>query len=55
MSVALVSGKKDEGEPLIRLADMWAGCMRSALLGEKDGQALFSRAKEIGYLKQVTT
>jgi hypothetical protein len=54
ISLALVKGKKDEGEPLIRLADMWAGCIRSALLGEKDGKALFNRAKETGYLKQVT-
>jgi hypothetical protein len=55
VSLVLVKGKKDEGEPLIRLADMWAGCIRSALLGEKDAGALFDRAREIGYLKQVTT
>lgn len=50
-----MKGKRDEGEPLIRLADMWAGCIRSALLGEKDSEALFNRAKEAGYLKEVTT
>lgn len=55
VSLTLVKGKKDEGEPLIRLADMWAGCIRSALLGEKDAVILFNRAKESGYLKEVTT
>jgi Protein of unknown function (DUF3800) len=55
VSLKLVKGKRDEGEPLIRLADMWAGCIRSALLGEKDSEALFNRAKEAGYLKEVTT
>jgi hypothetical protein len=29
--------------------------IRSALLGEKDSEALFNRAKEAGYLKEVTT
>lgn len=55
VSLKLVKGKRDDGEPLIRLADMWAGCIRSALLGEKDSEALFNRAKEAGYLKEVTT
>lgn len=45
VSLALVKGKKDEGEPLIRLADMWAGCIPSALLGEKDSEALFNRSE----------
>jgi Protein of unknown function (DUF3800) len=54
VSLELVKGKTDEGEPLIRLADMWAGCIRSALLGEHDSEVLFTRAKESGYLKEVT-
>ncbi len=55
VSLELVKGKTDESEPIIRLADMWAGCIRSALLGEKDAERLFHRAKETGYLKEVTT
>lgn len=44
---------RDESEPLIRLADMWAGCIRGALLDGKDSRVLFSRAKMKGYLKSV--
>jgi hypothetical protein len=54
VSLELVKGKTDESEPLICLADMWAGCIRSALLGEHDSEVLLSRAKESGYLKEVT-
>jgi hypothetical protein len=54
VSLELVKGKTDESEPIIRLADMWAGCIRSALLGERDSGMLFIRAKESGYLKEVT-
>ena len=32
-------------EPLIRLADMWAGCIRSALLQQKNAKNMFERAK----------
>lgn len=32
----LVRSRRDESEPLIRLADMWAGCIRGALLDGKD-------------------
>ncbi len=34
----MVKSKRDESEPLIRLADMWAGCIRSDLLQHKDAQ-----------------
>lgn len=54
VSLELVKVKTDEGEPLIRLADMWAGCIRSALLNEQDSEVLFVCAKESGYLKEVT-
>ena len=35
ISLRMIKGCRDESEPLIRLADMWAGCMRSALLGQR--------------------
>lgn len=54
ISLTLVKSKADHHEPLIRLADMWAGCIRSAMLGEPNGKRLFNRAKESGYLKEVT-
>lgn len=54
ISLRMVKGKRDESEPLIRLADMWAGCIRSAFLKHIDTQALFRKAKEEGYLKDIT-
>ncbi|MDP2951153.1 MAG: DUF3800 domain-containing protein, partial [bacterium] len=32
ISLDFVKGKRDESEPLIRLADMWAGCLRAVFL-----------------------
>lgn len=45
---------KDENEALIRLADMWAGCMRSALFGHEDTRAMIERAKHEKYLNDLT-
>jgi len=53
--LGFVRGKRDEGEPLLRLADMWAGCARAAFLGDDDARILFSRGIESGYLRDVTT
>ncbi len=50
-----VKSRRDESEPLIRLADMWAGCMRSALLGHEDTRAMVERAKRENYLCDLTT
>lgn len=50
----LVRSRRDESEPLIRLADMWAGCLRDALLGEKEAQGLADQATQSGYLIEVT-
>lgn len=55
ISLRMVKGKRDESEPLIRLADMWAGCIRSALLGKKDAQAIFKRAQDEKYLFDIGT
>lgn len=49
-----VRGKRDESEPGIRLADMWAGCMHSALLHETEAENLIKRAKKENYLYDLT-
>jgi hypothetical protein len=51
VSLGMVRGRRDESEPLIRLADMWAGCLRSALLGSASEQTLVRRARETKYLR----
>ncbi len=45
-----VRSRRDESEPLIRLADMWAGCIRSALLHKDNAEALVLRATRGKYL-----
>lgn len=54
ISLRLVKSRRDESEPLIRLADMWAGCIRNSFLGKKDTKALFKKAQESGYLQDIT-
>lgn len=53
ISLGMVRGRRDESEPLIRLADRWAGCIRAALEGNKEAKALVKRAKETGYLQEI--
>jgi hypothetical protein len=48
-----VKSARDDSEPLIRLADMWAGCLRSALLNRPDTQGLIERAKNERYLLEL--
>lgn len=55
ISLRMVRGKTDQGEIIIRFADMWAGCIRDALLNEQDSKILFERALRSGYLVEVTT
>ncbi|PIT98158.1 MAG: hypothetical protein COT71_02230 [Candidatus Andersenbacteria bacterium CG10_big_fil_rev_8_21_14_0_10_54_11] len=45
---------RDESEPLIRLADMWAGCARQGALGNNDCQELIHEAEKSGFLIVVT-
>lgn len=54
VSARMVKGVTDEAEPIVRLADMWAGCIRSAYLNEKDAIELLKCAKQSGYLREVT-
>jgi len=53
VSLRMVKGCRDESEPIIRLADMWAGCIRSALLGRQDTQDMVKRAKKENYLREL--
>jgi Protein of unknown function (DUF3800) len=48
-----VRSVRDESEPLIRLADRWAGCIRAGVEGSTEAQALVQRALEIRYLLEV--
>lgn len=54
ISLRMVKGLRDESEPLIRLADMWAGCIRSAFLHHGDAQQLLRRAKREVYLHDLS-
>lgn len=54
ISLRLVKSRRDESEPLIRLADMWAGCVRSAFLKNEEAKTLVRKAKEERYLKDIT-
>jgi hypothetical protein len=53
VSLEMVRGARDESEPIIRLADMWAGCIRGASLGRPLEDELFNRAIEKGYLRNT--
>lgn len=55
ISLNMIRGKRDENEPLIRLADIWAGCIRSALLQKTDAQEILKRAQEDHYLVEIKT
>jgi hypothetical protein len=54
IKLRLVRSQRDEAEPLIRLADMWAGCIRAALLGRTEENRLQTRAVKAKYLKEIT-
>ncbi len=54
ISLRLVQSRRDESEPLIRLADMWAGCVRGALKDGEESKAIFERALKMGHLKETT-
>ena len=45
-----VKGHRDESEPMLRLADMWAGAIRSAADGEADAAKVVEKARRVGYL-----
>src|SRR5207247_4207952 len=53
VALEMVRSRRDESEPIIRLADMWAGCIRRALLGKPEGRALLQRALESNYIRRI--
>jgi hypothetical protein len=55
ISLRAVQSRREESEPLIRFADMWAGCIRGALLHGEDSKKIFKRATESKYMYEVTT
>ena len=44
VSLEMVKRRRDESEPLIRLADMWAGCIRAALEGSPAERQILERS-----------
>jgi uncharacterized protein DUF3800 len=48
-----VRGARDESEPLIRLADRWAGCIRASFEENELAQSLVIQATEVCYLTEV--
>ena len=55
VSLRMVRSRKDESEILIRFVDIWAGCIRSAILKERGNAAVFNKAQQSGYLQETTT
>lgn len=53
ISLGMVRGRRDESEPLIRLADRWAGCIRAVLEGNRDAKPVVKRANQSGYLQEL--
>ena len=53
LKLEMVRGKRDESEPLIRLADMWAGCVRDAFLSGGQAKMFYERARKTGYLMEI--
>ena len=53
IKLEFVRSARDESEPLIRLADRWAGCIRAAFLGKQNEKKIFEEAEEIEYLHRI--
>lgn len=53
ISLDLVKSRRDESEPLIRLADRWAGCVRAALESNQEARAVVKQAKLEGYFGEI--
>jgi hypothetical protein len=53
IKLRLVKSRRDESEPLIRLADRWAGCIRAALSGRTEEQEILKQAKHQKYLQEI--
>lgn len=53
ISLGLVKSRRDESEPMIRLADMWAGCVRTAISSDGDEKIILNQAKQIEYAHEI--
>ena len=53
ISLELVKSRRDESEPIIRLADMWAGCVRAAISNGGDEKVILDRAKKAEYAYEI--
>jgi hypothetical protein len=53
ISLGLVKMRRDESEPLIRLADRWAGCVRAAIEGNSEPNRVVKQAKQQKYLREI--
>jgi len=54
ISLEMVKSRRDESEPIIRLADMWAGCIRGAMLGKENSGIVLKKAEQEKYLCDLT-
>lgn len=53
ISLGLVKMRRDESEPLIRIADRWAGCVRAAIEKNQVAKRMLKQAKQDGYLQEI--
>lgn len=53
IKLELIRSARDESEPLIRLADRWAGCIRAAFLNKKTEKEILEKAKSREYLREI--
>lgn len=53
IKLKFVRSVRDESEPLIRLADRWAGCIRAGFSGKEIDKEILERAKNKKYLKKI--
>jgi hypothetical protein len=51
ISLGMIRGRRDESEPIIRLADMWAGCIRGATQGKAEERTLLRNAMKTNYIR----
>lgn len=54
ISLGLVKMRRDESEPLIRLADRWAGCVRATIEGNNEPKRIVEQAKQDKYLQEIS-
>jgi hypothetical protein len=52
VKLKFIRGIRDESEPIIRLADRWAGCLRAFLNGEVEFSGVIKKAIDKGFLKE---